>query len=347
MRPKVNVGVIGAGRIGRVHAENLAYHIPDARLAAITDVDLKTAERCAAEYDIATVAKDYRTILDSPDIDAVLICSGTDTHSRIIEDAAEAGKHIFCEKPIDYNLSRIDKALQKVDRAGVKLQIGFQRRYDPNFIKVRTLLREGTLGKLYILRITSRDPEPPPISYIKVSGGLFLDMMIHDFDMARYLVGSEVEEIYTAAGAMVDPEIGKAGDVDTAVVTLKFRNGIIGTIDCCRKSGYGYDQRVELFGSGGMVRVENELQNRTSLTTGAGVREEPPLFFFVERYREAFVLEIKEFSRCILEDEIPAVTGIDGRIPVVMGQAAKKSLEENRPVKLTELSPLLTTGYQR
>lgn len=337
MRPKVNVGVIGAGRIGRVHAENLAYHIPDARLAAITDIDLKTAEQCATEYDIATVAKDYRTILDSPDIEAVLICSSTDTHSRIIEDAAEAGKHIFCEKPIDYNLSRIDKALQKVERAGVKLQIGFQRRYDPNFVKVRTLFQEGTLGKLYILRITSRDPEPPPISYIKVSGGLFLDMMIHDFDMARYLVGSEVEEIYTAAGAMVDPEIGRAGDVDTAVVTLKFKNGIIGTIDCCRRSGYGYDQRVELFGSGGMVRVENELQNRTSLTTGAGVREEPPLFFFVERYREAFLLEIKEFSRCILDDEIPAVTGIDGRIPVVMGQAAKKSLEENRPVKLAEL----------
>ncbi len=346
MRPKVNVGVIGAGRIGRVHAENLAYHIPDTRLAAITDVDLKRAEKCAADYDIGTAAKDYRTILDNPDIEAVLICSSTDTHSRIIEDAAEAGKHIFCEKPIDYNLSRIDKALQKVDSAGVKLQIGFQRRYDPNFIKVRALFREGTLGDLYILRITSRDPEPPPISYIKVSGGLFLDMMIHDFDMARYLVGSEVEEIYTAAGAMVDPEIGKAGDVDTAVVTLKFRNGIIGTIDCCRRSGYGYDQRVELFGSGGMARVENELQNRTRLTTGAGVQGELPLFFFVERYREAFILETREFIRCILDDEIPAVTGIDGRVPVVMGQAAKKSLEQNRPVKLAELSPFLTTDYQ-
>lgn len=347
MKPGVTVGVIGAGRIGRVHAENLAYHIPDARLAAITDVDLEAAERCAAEYGIATVAKDYRTILDNPDIEAVLICSSTDTHSQLIENAAEAGKHIFCEKPIDFDLSRIDKAIQKVDRTGVKLQIGFQRRYDPNFIKVRTMFQEGTLGKLYILRITSRDPEPPPISYIKASGGLFLDMMIHDFDMARYLVDSEVEEIYTVAGAMVDPEIGKAGDVDTAVVTLKFRNGIIGTIDCCRKSGYGYDQRVELFGSGGMARVENEQQNRTSLTTGAGIHAELPFFFFVERYREAFILEIREFIRCILDDEIPAVTGIDGRIPVVMGQAAKKSLEQNRPVKLAELSPLLTTDYQR
>jgi len=347
MQPGVAVGVIGAGRIGRVHAENLSCRIPDARIEAITDVNIEAAKRCAAEYGIATVVRDYRTILDNPDIEAVLICSSTDTHSRIIEDAAEAGKHIFCEKPIDYNLSSIDKALQKVDRAGVKLQIGFQRRYDPNFIKVRTLSQQGTLGKLYILRITSRDPEPPPISYIKASGGLFLDMMIHDFDMARYLIGSEVEEIYTAAGAMVDPEIGKAGDVDTAMVTLKFRNGIISTIDCCRRSGYGYDQRVELFGSGGMARVENELQNRTRLTTGAGVQEEPPLFFFVERYREAFILEIKEFIHCILNDEIPAVTGIDGRISVVMGQAAKKSLERNRPVKLSELSPLLTTDYQR
>jgi len=333
---KINVGLIGAGRIGRLHAENLSHHVPGARLAAVTDLDLAAAQGCAAEYGIHTATGNYRDILEDPEIEAVLICSSTDTHSRLIEETAAAGKHIFCEKPIDFDLSRIDIALDKVQRAGVKLQIGFQRRYDPNFVKLRSLVQEGALGELFILRITSRDPEPPPLSYIKVSGGLFLDMMINDFDMARYLTGSEVAEIYAAGAVRLDPEIGRVGDVDTALVTLKFRNGLIGTIDCCRRSGYGYDQRVEVFGSAGMARVENETRTRTVLTAGGAVQEELPLFFFVERYREAFVLEMKDFIRCILEDKTPGVTGIDGRIPVVMGRAAKKSLEQNRPVKIEE-----------
>jgi len=338
MGSKINVGLIGAGRIGRLHAENLCHHVAGARLAAVTDLDLAAAQSCAAEYGIRTVSANHRDLLEDPEIEAVLICSSTRTHSRLIEDSAAAGKHIFCEKPIDFDLSRIDSALEEVKRAGIKLQIGFQRRYDPNFLKLRALVQEGALGELSILRITSRDPEPPPISYIKVSGGLFLDMMIHDFDMARYLSGSEVEEIYAAGGVRLDPEIGRAGDVDTAVVTLKFASGLIGTIDCCRRSGYGYDQRVELFGSAGMVRVENETPTRTVLTAGGAVQEELPLFFFVERYREAFVLEMKDFIRCILEDKTPGVTGLDGRIPVVMGRAAKESLEQNRPVKIDELS---------
>ena len=199
------------------------------------------------------------------------------------------------------------------------------------------MVREGKVGEPHILRITSRDPEPPPVEYVKVSGGIFLDMMIHDFDMARYLIGSEVEEVYTVGGVMVDPEIGKAGDLDTAIVTLKFENGVLGTIDNSRQAVFGYDQRVEVFGSKGMVNVENNTPNRTRLSTSQAVQEDLPLFFFVQRYVESYIAEMKEFIHCVAEDKVPSVTGIDGRIPVVIGKAARLSFDRNRPVKLSEI----------
>ncbi|MGE5642747.1 MAG: inositol 2-dehydrogenase, partial [Byssovorax cruenta] len=246
-------GVIGAGRIGKIHAENLATRIPGAQVSAIADVDLKAAQDLTDRLHVPMALEDYHAILSDPNIDAVAICSSTDTHADIIVEAARAGKYIFCEKPIAYDLEKIDAALEEVDKAGVKLQIGFNRRFDPNFRKVRTMIAEGKIGTPHIIRITSRDPAPPPLSYVKVSGGMFLDMTIHDFDMARYLSGSEVEEIYAVAGVMVDPAIGEAGDVDTAIITLRFANGAIGTIDNSRKAIYGYDQRVEVFGSNGMI----------------------------------------------------------------------------------------------
>jgi len=334
---KVNVGIIGAGRIGKVHAENLAYRIPQARPIAIADLFLEAAERCAADCQIPSAVQDYRQILENPDIEAVVICSSTDTHARMIEEAAAVGKHIFCEKPIDFDLARIDKALEAVDKAGVKLQIGFNRRFDPNFKRVREMVATGKIGVPHILRITSRDPAPPPIEYIKVSGGIFLDMSIHDFDMARYLMGSEVSEIYATGGVMVDPRIGQAGDIDTAVITLRFENGAIGTIDNSRRAVYGYDQRVEVFGSGGMVAVSNNTPDTAVYSNAEGVHSSLPLFFFVERYTEAYVAEMKEFIECIQQDKTPPVTGLDGRIPVVMGYAAMKSYEENRPVRLSEI----------
>jgi len=337
MSAKVNVGVIGAGRIGKLHAENLAYRIPEANIIAIADVFLEAAEKCAADFQIPSAVKDYREIMENPDIEAVMICSSTDTHARMIEEAAAAGKHIFCEKPIDFDLARIDRALEAVDKAGVKLQVGFNRRFDPNFKRVREMVAAGKVGTPHILRITSRDPGPPPIEYIKVSGGIFLDMTIHDFDMARYLIGSEVSEIYAAGGVMVDPEIGLAGDIDTAVITLRFANGTIGTIDNSRKAVYGYDQRVEVFGSEGMVAVSNNTPDTAVYSNAKGVHSSLPLFFFVERYTESYIAEMKEFIECIQRDKTPSVTGIDGRIPVVMGYAAMKSYEENRPVKLSEI----------
>jgi myo-inositol 2-dehydrogenase / D-chiro-inositol 1-dehydrogenase len=334
----VRFGVIGAGRIGKMHAQNLATRIPGVEVAAIADVDLKAAQDLAGQLHIPTAVEDYQALLSEPSIDAVAICSSTNTHARIVIEAAQAGKHIFCEKPIDYDLAKIDDALEAVKKAGVKLQIGFNRRFDSNFRKVHTMVAEGKIGTPHIIRITSRDPAPPPLSYVKVSGGMFLDMTIHDFDMARYLSGSEVEEVYTAAGVMVDPAIGEAGDVDTALITLRFANGAIGTIDNSRKAVYGYDQRVEVFGSEGMIQAHNNTPDNDVYLNADGAHSAKPLYFFLERYTESFIAEMKDFVKSIQENSVPLVTGIDGRIPVVMGMAAKKSYLEHRPVKLSEIT---------
>jgi myo-inositol 2-dehydrogenase/D-chiro-inositol 1-dehydrogenase len=330
-------GVIGAGRIGKIHAGNLATRIPDVEVAAIADVDLKSAQELATRLHVPTAVDDYHAILSDPTIDAVAICSSTDTHAKIVIEAAQAGKHIFCEKPIDHDLAKIDAALDAVEKAGVKLQIGFNRRFDPNFRKVRAMVAEGKIGDPHIIRITSRDPAPPPVSYVKVSGGMFLDMTIHDFDMARYLSGSEVEEVYVAAGVMVDPGIGEAGDVDTAVITLRFANGAIGTIDNSRKAIYGYDQRVEVFGSNGMVQAHNNTPDNDVYFNADGVHAAKPLYFFLERYMDSFIAELKDFVQSIRANTTPPVVGIDGRIPVLIGMAAKRSYLEHRPVKLSEI----------
>jgi len=337
MIKNLRFGVIGAGRIGKIHAESLATRIPGVEVAAIVDVNLAAAQELSTRLRIPAAHTDYHAILADPTIDAVAICSSTDTHASIIVEGAKAGKHIFCEKPIDYDLSKIDIALTSVQNAGVNLQIGFNRRFDPNFRKVHQMVAEGKIGEPHILRITSRDPTPPPIEYVKVSGGMFLDMTIHDFDMARYLSGSEVIEVYTTAGVMVDPCIGEAGDVDTAVITLRFANGAIGTIDNSRQAVYGYDQRVEVFGSGGMVQAHNNTADNDVFVNADGVHSAKPLYFFLERYLESFIVEMKEFVRSIQENTTPPVTGLDGRIPVVIGMAAKKSYLEKRPVNLDEI----------
>ncbi|WKZ46000.1 MAG: inositol 2-dehydrogenase [Anaerolineales bacterium] len=333
-------GVIGGGRIGKIHAENLATRIPGVQVAAIADVNLQAAQELAARLHIPIATEDYRVILSNSSIDAVAICSSTDTHAQIIIEAAQAGKHIFCEKPIAYDLAKIDAALEAVEKAGVKLQIGFNRRFDPNFRRVRAMVAEGKIGAPHIIRITSRDPAPPPLAYINGSGGMFFDMTIHDFDMARYLSGSEVVEVYTAAGVMVDPGIGEAGDVDTAVIVLRFANGAIGTIDNSRKAVYGYDQRVEVFGSEGMVQAQNNTPDNDIYFNADGVQSAKPLYFFLERYMESFIAEQRDFVQSIRDDTAPPVVGNDGRIPVVIGMAAKKSYLENRPVKLSEIESL-------
>jgi myo-inositol 2-dehydrogenase/D-chiro-inositol 1-dehydrogenase len=267
----------------------------------------------------------------------VLVCSSTDTHASLIVEAAKAGKHIFCEKPIAFSLEKIDNALAAVKAAGVQLQIGFNRRFDANFARVRHAVATGEIGKPSLMHIISRDPAPPPLSYIRVSGGIFMDMTIHDFDMARFLIGDEVDEIYTSAGVMVDPEIGEAGDLDTALIVLRFRNGVIGTIDNSRKAVYGYDQRVEIMGTAGKIETENCYPNQAVISGAKSVYKDLPLNFFMERYTESFAAELHSFTQAVLENRETAVTGIDGRIPVVMALAARKSYDEHRPVRLKEV----------
>lgn len=332
---KYQVGVIGAGRIGKLHAENLIKAVAGVQVAAIADPFCDNIKEWAEELGIPKVYADYHDILKDEAIDAVLICSPTNTHSTITIEAAKAGKHIFCEKPIDYDLDKIREALEAVEEAGVTFQVGFNRRFDHNFKAVRQLVTDGKVGDVHIVKVTSRDPAPPPVEYVKVSGGLFLDMMIHDFDMVRYLSNSEVEEVFASGAVLVDPAIGEAGDVDTAVVTLKFKNGALGIIDNSRKAAYGYDQRVEVFGSKGCVTVENDTDNSTKLSTEESVTSLKPKYFFLERYKDSFIDEVNCFFDAIRNGTKPIVGSADGLNAVKVALAAKESLATGRPVKIT------------
>ena len=334
---KLRFGIIGAGRIGRVHAETLAFRLPEAQIAAITDVNLEAARGLAARCNIPRVADSAAEIFADDKIDAVLICTSTDTHADLIVQAAKAGKHIFCEKPVSLSLEKIDSSLAAVEKAGVKLQVGFNRRFDSNFIRVRQAVAAGEIGTPNLMHIVSRDPAPPPLTYLRPSGGLFLDMMIHDFDMARYLLGDEVEEVYTAAAAL-DPGFAKEDDFDTAVVVLRFKSGAIGTIDNSRKATFGYDQRVEILGSKGKIASENRYPNQVVVSGEKSVYTDLPLNFFMQRYTESFALELELFTKAVLEDKPTPVTGADSRVPVVMALAARKSHNEHRPVRLSEVS---------
>lgn len=335
---KLHFGLIGAGRIGRVHAETVAFRLPEAEIAAITDVNREAAQALAARCGIPSVVPAAAEIFADPKIDAVLICTSTDTHAGLIVDAAKAGKHIFCEKPISLSLDKIDSSLAAVKTAGVKLQVGFNRRFDSNFLRVRQAVASGEIGTPSLLHIISRDPAPPPLSYLRPSGGIFLDMMIHDFDMARYLVGEEVEEVYASAGVLIESGFRNEDDFDTAVVVLHFRSGAIGTIDNSRKAVFGYDQRVEILGSKGKIATENRYPNQVVVSGEKSVYTDLPLNFFMQRYTESFALELELFTQAVLEDKPVPVTGADSRVPVVMALAARKSLDERRPVRLSEVS---------
>lgn len=337
MRDVLRLGLIGAGRIGHVHAATITRRLTHATLVAVADVNAAAAHDCAAQHRIPKVCDDPHELLSDPTVDAVLICSSTDTHAPLIEAAARAGKHVFCEKPIALNLADVDRALQAVARAGVKLQIGFNRRFDANFRRVRQAIESGEIGEPHIIHVISRDPAPPPIEYIRVSGGLFLDMAIHDFDMVRYLTASEIEEVYVCAGVRVDPHIGEAGDVDTAVTTMRLTNGMFGTIDNSRRAAYGYDQRVEVFGSGGAINTLNTYPNNAILSTATAIRRDLPHHFFMQRYTESYQNEIEEFVRAIVEDKAVPVSGTDGRQAIVAGLAARKSWLERRPVQVSEI----------
>ena len=334
----MNIGIIGAGRIGKVHGESVMRFVKNATVKAIADPFMNEQTIAwAKEMGINEIYTDYHKILEDKDIDIVLICSSTDTHSKISLEAIKAGKHIFCEKPIDHDVNKIKEVMEALKNSSVKYQVGFNRRFDHNFIAAREAVKAGKIGDLNILKICSRDPGAPPVSYIKVSGGIFLDMTIHDFDMVRFMSGDEVEEVYAIGGVLVDPAIGEAGDIDTAIITLKLKSGALAVIDNCRRATYGYDQRVEAFGSLGQVAIGNDTDSLAVISNADGVTSEKPKLFFLERYMGAYTQEINSFIQAVQNDTPTEVDVVDGLKPVLIGLAAKLSLKENRPVKIAEI----------
>ncbi len=325
----VRIGVIGVGRIGAMHADLLARQVPGAAVTWVNDAHAPTARAVATRLQVATGSAE--DVLAAGDVDAVAICTSTDTHADLIVAAAQAGKAIFCEKPVSLDLAEVDRALAAVEAAGVPFQIGFNRRFDPAHAAVAQAVAEGEIGQVQLVRITSRDPSPPPLEYVRTSGGLFLDMTIHDFDMARFVARSEVVEVYARGAIRISPEFGEAGDVDTAVVLLEHENGCLTTIDNSRQAVYGYDQRVEVFGSAGMAASENPLAHSTIVRTATGVRAATLPHFFLERYVPSYLREWQAFVTAVGTGTAPPVGPADARAPLVIGLAALRSLREGRP----------------
>ena len=322
----LGVGVIGVGRIGRMHADLLSRQVPGARLAAVHDADPSAARSVDAPA--------FDAVEDLlGEVDAVAICSSTETHADLIVAAARAGRAIFCEKPISLELAEVDRALAAVEDAGVPFQIGFNRRFDPAHAAVREAVARGDVGEPQLVRISSRDPEPPSTEYVRTSGGIFLDMTIHDFDMARFVTGSEVVEVF-ARGAVHIDSFGEADDVDTALVTLVHENGCLTAIDNSRRAVYGFDQRVEVFGSRGMAASENPHAHSAVVRTADGTRKSPLPHFFLERYVPSYLREWDAFVEAVRTGTAPPVSGRDARAPLVIGLAAWQSLREGRPVEI-------------
>ena len=328
----MRLGLLGAGRIGRIHAGNAVAH-PKARLVAVADAHAPSAQSLAA----ATGARvsEAAALLAAKDIDAVMICTPTDTHADLIEQAARAGKAIFCEKPVDLDARRIRACLKIVEKAGVPLMIGFNRRFDPHFATLKKRLDRGEAGNVELVTILSRDPGPPPIDYVKHSGGLFRDMMIHDLDMARFLLGEEPVEIHAVGSSLVDAAIGAAGDVDTAAVLLKTASGKIAQISNSRRATYGYDQRIEVHGAKGLIRAGNVQPTTVELATGKGFSRDPVLPFFLERYAAAYRTELDTFITAVRRGVKPTPSGHDGLRAQVLADAATRSAQTGKTVMLT------------
>jgi myo-inositol 2-dehydrogenase/D-chiro-inositol 1-dehydrogenase len=328
----LNIGLLGCGRIGQVHARSIS-RLDNGKLVAVSDAFPTAAESLAVQTGADVRSSDE--IIASADIDAVIIGTPTDTHYDLIHAAARAGKAIFCEKPVDMSADRIRDCMKVVSDAGVAFFTAFNRRFDPSFANIQSRIAAGEIGEVEIVTILSRDPSPPPISYIKSSGGIFRDMMIHDFDMARFLLGEEPVQGYAVGSSLVDPEIGAAGDVDTAAVTLTTASGKICQISNSRRAAYGYDQRVEVHGSKGMLRAENMLENTVEVATEAGFRRAPTMNFFLERYEVAYAHEIAHFVQALDAGLTPSPTITDGLRAQLMADAAAESLVAGVPVALS------------
>ncbi|MHA2124594.1 MAG: inositol 2-dehydrogenase [Promethearchaeota archaeon] len=333
----LKAGVIGAGRMGKIHIENILHNIPNIRLKLVADINIDDElKKWASEMGVLKLTKDANEIFNDPEINIVIIASSTDTHTMFIKKAAQVKKDVFCEKPIDTDLKRIRETLKIVREAGIKLMIGFNRRFDIHFKRVREIVKSGQIGEPHIIKVTARDPVIPPIEYVKTSGGMFIDMTIHDWDMVCFQAGSEVDEVYASGAVLIDPEIGKAGDVDTAAIMLKLKNGAIGMIDNSRQAVYGYDQRVEVFGSKGCAIAGNEPSNTVRLYTAETIKEDNIPYFFLERYMESYAAELQHLIDCVRDNKEPSPNGDDGYQTVLVAKAVEKSFKENRPVKISE-----------
>lgn len=333
---KLKIGIAGLGRIGKIHLNNL-LELNNVEVIAVMDPSFE-ALKYAIGKGVESGLQNYKDLLEIKELEAIVICTPTNTHADYVEIAAKSGKHIFCEKPLDLNLQRINDVLKVVEKSKIKLMIGFNRRYDNEFCKVKSSVKSGFVGEPYLVKITSRDPAPPPIEYIKNSGGLFLDMTIHDFDMARFIVDKEIQEVYAKGEAFTDISISKAGDIDTAVIVLKYIDSTLAIIDNSRKAAYGYDQRLEVFGSKGMIQANNVMIDNNNLFTQNGVKSSLPMNFFMERYADAYKKEIIDFIDSVKNNKEVSVSGIDGLKSLQIGLAANKSLKENRPVKVDEIT---------
>jgi myo-inositol 2-dehydrogenase / D-chiro-inositol 1-dehydrogenase len=327
----VRIGLLGAGRIGRIHGANIAAH-PRARLAAVADAAPSAAEALAAAA--GSHVRDVASIIEESEIDAVVICTPTDLHADLIERAAGAGKAVFCEKPVDLDAARIRQCLEVVEAAGPKLMIGFNRRFDPSFSALQKRLRAGEIGALELVTILSRDPAPPPLDYIARSGGLFRDMMIHDLDMARFLLAEEPVEVHAVGACLVDPAIGAAGDVDTAAVLLKTASGRIAQISCSRRATYGYDQRIELHGAKGLLAAGNRFATTVTRADSDGFTSDPALPFFLKRYADAYRLELDAFVSAVLDNAPVSPSGEDGLKAQILADAAAEAARTGKTVQL-------------
>ncbi len=336
MTRKVNVAVVGTGRMGSVHVRNVAHQIPEANLVAVCDLRLEVAQEIAAECGVARVVRDFHALLSDPEIEAILCTASTDAHAMIVKDCAAAGKHIFCEKPLTPDLKTIDEVMDAVQKAGVKLQVGFNRRFDKSFRRVREIVHSGEIGRPVVLRITNRDPGVPAMEFMRLSGGMFLDMSIHDFDMARFQLG-EVEEVFAMGALLCSPELKETNDIDTGVISLRFADGTMGAIDNSRNSVFGYDQRLEVFCSDGVAMAENIPETTIQKGNREGFHSARLEHFFMQRFATCYVDEVRQFIEAVRDDKPTPTTGYDGRMAVVLAMAANKSMQENRPVKVSEI----------
>ena len=332
---KIRTLIIGLGRIGKIHLGNLQA-IDEVEIVGICD-PTDEAKVFSNKAGLTFYQKDFTDVADQVQADAIVICSPTDTHANYVSIAAKKGIDVFCEKPLDLSLKKVKQVLKTVNESKIKLMLGFNRRFDSEFQSVKEKIVNGHIGDIHTIKITSRDPSPPPINYIKSSGGMFLDMTIHDFDMIRYLTNKEIVEVYAKGNALVNPEIAKAGDIDTAIINLTFEDGSMAVIDNCRKAVYGYDQRVEVFGSKGMVQSKNKFDKYTLTYSENGVTSALPQHFFLERYADAYKKEIDHFIDCIRHKKTPEVSGFDGLMSLVLGLCAKESLNCNKPVLVSEI----------